>query len=132
MIKCPRTVFEIEDRFQAKKHVLATKIQTTWRRHVAHKWYNQLRTAAIRCQRLVRQRARRRRLFRLKEYEIAVRKIVLVQKNVRRFLAMSAYKKMSTAALTIRKYILSLFYPNLLKNIKIDFYDIIIEFLHYL
>lgn len=116
MIKCPRTVFEIEDRFQAIKHVLATKIQTTWRRHVAHQWYNQLKTATIRCQHLVRQHARRRRLFKHKEYEIAVRKIVLVQKNVRRFLAMRAYKKMLTAALTIRKYILNVYFITFYKK----------------
>lgn len=103
MIKHPRTVFEIENNFQAMKHVLATKIQSTWRGHVARKRYTWLRTSTIRCQRQFRQRLQHRQQLRLKEYEIVLRKVIFVQKNVRRMLAVRSYKKVLGAALTIRK-----------------------------
>lgn len=103
MIKCPQTVFEIENQFQTMKHVLATKIQSTWRGHVTRKRYMWLRTSTIRCQRQFRQRQRYKQLLRLKEYEIVLKKVVFVQKNVRRMLAVRSYKKMLNAARTIRK-----------------------------
>lgn len=104
MIKHPRTVFDIENRFQTVKNLLATLIQTTWRGHVARARYTRLRTAVIRCQWLVRRRKRRARLQRMKEFEAITQKIVLLQKNVRRILAVRAYKKTLNAALTIKKY----------------------------
>jgi len=89
------------------KHVLVTKIQSIWRRHVTRRWYVWLRKSVIRCQRQFRQRRRHRQLLKLREYEIVERKIVFVQKNVKRMLAVKAYKKMLTAAQTIRKYFIN-------------------------
>ncbi|XP_025411842.1 myosin-IB [Sipha flava] len=105
LIKHPRTVFDIENRFRASKHLLAATIQATWRGHVARVKYTQLKTTTIRCQWLIRRHLRRERLRRIKEHEIVVQKIVFIQKNVRRMLAMSAYKKKWNAALTIRNFI---------------------------
>lgn len=103
MIKHPKVVFEIENRFQIAKHALAVKIQSMWRGYVARKQYERVRTLVIICQRMFRRRLRGRQLKRLKEYEIVIQWVVFVQKNIRRLLARRAYKKMLTAAIKIRK-----------------------------
>lgn len=105
MIKRPQTVFEIENRFQETKHALATTIQSAWRGHAAREWYKQLKTSVIRCQRLFRHRLQCRKLRRMREYAIVTQKIVFVQKNIRRMLAVRAYKKKLSAARTINKYV---------------------------
>lgn len=96
--------FEIETRFQAAKHTLATIVQSTWRGHVARRRYVQLRAAAIVLQRWYRRRVRCRQLRKLKEYRTVVQRIVFVQKNVRRALAVRSYKRTTRAAQTINRY----------------------------
>lgn len=106
MIKLPQTVFEIEDRFQTAKHWLATKIQSAWRGYVTRKRYIRLKTSVIRCQRLVRCHLQYKRMHRKLEEdnETKTRIIVFVQANVRRLLAVRAYRRIQAATLTIKKY----------------------------
>jgi len=104
MIKHPHTVFEIEKRYQTSKHLLATIIQSVWRGYVAQKRYARIRTLLIYCQRLARQRLRYRRSMKLREFELVTKKIVFVQKNIRRLLAVRAYNRTRNAGITIIKY----------------------------
>lgn len=104
MIKHPKIVFDIENRFQEAKHTLAARIQSMWRGHVTRKQYRRLRASVVICQRIFRRNLRCRQLRRLREYEIVTRRIIIVQKNVRRLLARRAYRKTLNAAVTIRKY----------------------------
>jgi len=104
MIKNPQTVFEIENRFQASKHTLATIIQSLWRGYVARKRYTRTRTLVICCQRLARQRLQYRRSMKLRAFNAVTQKIVFVQKNIRRLLAVRAYNRTRNAGLTIIKY----------------------------
>lgn len=46
-IRDARTLFNIEDAFQARKHELATKIQANWKRYVQRRQYLRMRAAAI-------------------------------------------------------------------------------------
>lgn len=104
MIKNPQTIFEIENRFQASKHTLATIIQSVWRGYMARKRYTKTRTLVIHCQRLARQRLRYRRSLQLRAFKLVTQKIVFVQKNIRRLLAVRAYNRTRNAGLTIIKY----------------------------
>ncbi|VVC31610.1 P-loop containing nucleoside triphosphate hydrolase,Myosin head, motor domain,IQ motif, EF-hand [Cinara cedri] len=106
MVKHPHTVFEIEKRFQVAKHALAVKLQSVWRGYVARRRYALVRSSVILCQRTYRLRLQRIRLLQLREFEIVTRRIVCIQKNVRRMLAMRAYKKKLNAVLTIRNFIM--------------------------
>ncbi|XP_003247139.1 unconventional myosin IC [Acyrthosiphon pisum] len=105
MIKHPHTVFEIEKRYQTSKHLLATIIQSAWRGYVAHKRYARIRTLLIYCQRLARQRLRYRRSMKLREFELVTKKIVFVQKNIRRLLAVRAYNRTRNAGITIINFV---------------------------
>lgn len=89
MIKHPRTVFEIEDRL-VTKHALATKIQSAWRGYVARQRYV----------RLVKSEQTRR----VEDNEMIMKRIVFVQANVRRMLAVRAYRRTRAAVQTIKKY----------------------------
>lgn len=103
LIKSPRTVFAIENRFQAAKHALATTIQSVWRGYVARKRFRLLKTAVIHCQYLFRRKLRQKKLLKADEYENYTRTVVFVQKNIRRFLAVRAYRRKLQAALVIKK-----------------------------
>lgn len=103
MIKHPKIVFDIENRFQEAKHALAVKIQSAWRGYEARKRYERVRVSVVVCQKMFRRRLRCRQLQKLKEYEIVIKWIIFVQKNIRRLLARRAYRKTLTAATTIRK-----------------------------
>ncbi|KAL5243514.1 hypothetical protein ACI65C_010924 [Semiaphis heraclei] len=105
MIKHPQTVFEIEKRFQTSKHLLATIIQSAWRGYVARKRYNRIRTLIIFCQRLARQRLQYKRTMRLRTFQHVTQKIVFVQKNIRRLLAVRAYNRTRNAGLTIISFV---------------------------
>ncbi|XP_027849458.2 unconventional myosin IC [Aphis gossypii] len=105
MIKNPQTIFEIENRFQASKHTLATIIQSVWRGYMARKRYTKTRTLVIHCQRLARQRLRYRRSLQLRAFKLVTQKIVFVQKNIRRLLAVRAYNRTRNAGLTIINFI---------------------------
>jgi len=104
MIKHPQTLFEIENRFQASKNLLATIIQSAWRGCVARKRYMRIRALVIYCQIKARMRLRYRRSMKLRAFEIVTQKIIFIQKNIRRLLAVRAYNKTRNAGLTIIKY----------------------------
>lgn len=104
MIKHPHKVFEIEKKYQTSKHLLATIIQSAWRKYMALKRYTRIRTLLIYCQMLARKRLRYRRLIKLREFGLVTEKIVFVQKNIRRLLAVRAYNKTRNAGITIIKY----------------------------
>lgn len=106
MIKRPQTVFETEARFQMAKHALATTIQSAWRGYTIRERYKRLKISVIFCQKLFRQRLQCREIERIREYAIVTQKIVFIQKNIRRMLAVRTYKKKLSAAQTIRKYVL--------------------------
>ncbi|XP_050424752.1 unconventional myosin IC [Adelges cooleyi] len=105
LIKHPKTVFEIEARFQKQKNAIATIIQKSWRGYRARKRFLLLKIAATRCQRAFRRRQRHRRLLKIKEYEIVTGRVILIQKNVRRFLAARKYRKMLNTIAIIRNFI---------------------------
>ncbi|KAJ8922250.1 hypothetical protein NQ315_004187 [Exocentrus adspersus] len=75
-IRHPKTLFATEDAFQLKKHELASKIQATWKALM-----------------------QRRRYLKMKESAI------IIQKNIRRFLAIRQAQKRRKAANTIRRFI---------------------------
>ncbi|XP_050532975.1 unconventional myosin IC [Daktulosphaira vitifoliae] len=105
LIKHPKTVFDIETRFQSQRHILVTTIQSLWRGHITRKRFLKLKDVTIQCQRIFKERQRQRRLHKIKEYEIVSGRVILIQKNVRRFLAIRKYRKILNAMAVIRKFI---------------------------
>lgn len=75
-IRYAKTLFETEDAFQERKHILAASIQATWKCHVQQRQYQRMRCATI-----------------------------VIQCWVRRFLAQRLAKRRQRAANVIRKYV---------------------------
>ncbi|KAJ8926331.1 hypothetical protein NQ314_021316 [Rhamnusium bicolor] len=73
-IRHPQTLFQTEDAFQLKKHDIAAIIQASWKAIMQRRKYLKMKEAAI-----------------------------VLQKNIRRFLAIRLAKRRRRAANTIRK-----------------------------
>ncbi|XP_065160823.1 unconventional myosin IC [Atheta coriaria] len=75
-IRYPKTLFETEDAYQAKKHDIASYLQAHWKGYLQRKKYLHFRTTAIIVQKWIRRFLARRRAEKRKQAVVTIRKFV--------------------------------------------------------
>jgi myosin-1 len=97
-IRFPKTLFELEDHLEKRKHELVTLIATNWRRYIARKKFLRLKWASIIFQKNYRMHLV---IMFVKRYKAAV----MIQKHWKRLVTRRYFIRYRAATKAVRKFI---------------------------